>query len=117
METIGVISLLVAEVEANDMEELRSMGDSLRDRLQPAVIFLGAKNDGKVHLISMVSKDIAGKEVHAGDVIRSAAKICGGGGGGRPDMAQAGGKDAEKLGAALDEARKIFRERLEGISA
>ena len=117
VETIGSISLLVAEVEANDMDELRNIADSLRDRLQPAVVFLGARSDGKVQLVSMVSKDISGKELHAGDVIRAAAKVCGGGGGGRPDMAQAGGKDPEKLGAALEAARKMFRERLEGISA
>ncbi len=114
-ETIGDVSLLISEVDAADMEELRNMGDSLRNRLQPAVVFLGTRNGSKVNLVGMISKDIAGPELHAGDVVRTVAQICGGGGGGRPDMAQAGGKKPDKLPEALSEAAKIFRERLEGI--
>ena len=89
-EVINDVSLVVAEVDLTEAEQLRSLGDKLRERLQPSVIFLGARTQEKVLLVAMATKDIAGKAVHAGNVIKTAAQICGGGGGGRPDMAQAG---------------------------
>ncbi|HHT42372.1 MAG TPA: alanine--tRNA ligase [Firmicutes bacterium] len=114
-EKVGSASLVVAEVVAQDPEELRELGDRLRDHLDPAAILLGAKNGDKVLLLSMVSKSLTQSGIHAGNAVKNAAKICGGGGGGRPDMAQAGGRLPEKLPEALEEGRKYFRTLLEGI--
>lgn len=115
-EKIGGASLVVAEVAADDPEELRELGDRLRDKLEPVAVLLGAKSGGKVLLVSMVSKSLTQAGVHAGDVVKKAAQICGGGGGGRPDMAQAGGRLPEKLSDALTESRLYLRQLLEGIS-
>lgn len=112
-ESINGIKLVAAEVSLVDAEQLRNLGDRLRDKLTPVVIFLGAKTDNKVLFLAMASKDIAGKKVHVGDVIKQAAKTCGGGGGGRADMAQAGGKLPEKLPEALKQAREMFITQLE----
>jgi alanyl-tRNA synthetase len=74
--------------------------DTLRDRLPSAVILLGGAVDGKVSLVASVSKDLT-KRFPAGRLVQEVAKMVGGGGGGRPDLAQAGGKDASKLDEAL----------------
>jgi len=74
--------------------------DILRERLGPGVICVGSAVDGKVNLIAAVSKDLSGR-FPAGKLVQEVAKAVGGGGGGRPDLAQAGGKDPEKLDAAL----------------
>ena len=60
--------------------------------------------DGKISILTMATKDAVAKGIHAGNIVKEVARICGGGGGGRPDMAQAGGKDASKLGEALEAA-------------
>lgn len=115
-EKVGNASLIVAEVEADDPEDLRSLGDRLRDHLEPVVILLGAKSNGKVLLLSMVSKPLTQGGIHAGNTVKTAAQICGGGGGGRPDMAQAGGRLPEKLSFALEESRKNLKEQLEEMN-
>jgi alanyl-tRNA synthetase len=84
------------------MDDLRNMTDAIRDKIGCGVVVLGAASaDGKVNLVAAVTKDLAGKKVHAGNLVKAVAQICGGGGGGRPDMATAGGKDPAKLGEAL----------------
>ncbi len=115
-EKIGDAFVVVAEVQAEQAEELRSLGDRIRDRLEPVAILLGSKVEDKVLLLSMVSKSLAQKGVHAGNAVKQAAQICGGGGGGRPDMAQAGGRLPEKLTEALDKSKEFFRAQLEGIN-
>jgi alanyl-tRNA synthetase len=113
-ETIGGSSLVVARVEAPNAEAMREMGDLLREQLGSAVVVLGMVTDGRPSFVAMATKDLAGKKVHAGNLIKQVAAVAGGGGGGRPDMAQAGGKDASKLDAALDVARTLAREMLAG---
>lgn len=108
-EQVANLNLLVTEVDITDHEELRELGDRLRDKLNPAVVFLGAKTSEKVSLLGMASKNT---NVHVGNVIKEAAKICGGGGGGRPDMAQAGGRMPEKLDEALAKAKELVLEQL-----
>ena len=98
---IDGITVLSAKVQAADMNNLRNMADDLKQKLGSAVIVLGSAHDGKVNLIAAVTKDLIEKGYHAGKLIKEVASRCGGGGGGRPDMAQAGGKDPEKLEAAL----------------
>jgi alanyl-tRNA synthetase len=98
---IDGITVLAAKVQAADMNNLRNMADDLKQKLGSAVVLLGSANDGKVNLIAAVTKDLIDKGYHAGKLIKEVATRCGGGGGGRPDMAQAGGKDPEKLDSAL----------------
>jgi len=99
MDVSGV-RVVGALVEAADSKGMRELGDRLRDRLQSGVVALAMQADGKVTWVTMVTKDLAGR-VHAGNLARELAKLTGGGGGGRPDMAEAGGKDPAKIPEAL----------------
>jgi alanyl-tRNA synthetase len=98
---IDGVTVLAAKVQASDMNNLRNMADDLKQKIGSAIILLGSVNEGKVNLIAAVTKDLIDKGYHAGKLIKEVATRCGGGGGGRPDMAQAGGKDPEKLDSAL----------------
>jgi alanyl-tRNA synthetase len=100
-KVIDGVTVLAAKVQASDMNNLRNMADDLKQKVGSAVILLGSVNEGKVNLIAAVTKDLIDKGYHAGKLIKEVATRCGGGGGGRPDMAQAGGKDPEKLDSAL----------------
>ena len=104
---------VVAEVAGADTEELREIADKLRDRLGSAAVLLASAGDGKVILLSAATKDLVKKGFHAGNIVREAAKITGGGGGGRPDMAQAGGRKPEKLPEMLEKAPGMIRAQLE----
>ena len=88
-------------------ELLRAVVDALKPKLTSAVVVLGAVSEGKVSLICCVTPDLVKAGKHAGKIVGELAKLCGGGGGGRPDLAQAGGKQPEKLAAALAEAARI----------
>ena len=106
------ISLLVSRVEARDMETLRNMADMFRDKLGSGVIVLGAVMGEKVNFVVTATKDITAKGVHAGKLIKEIAALTGGGGGGRPEMAQAGGKDVTKLDEALSAVAKLVENQL-----
>jgi alanyl-tRNA synthetase len=80
---------------------MRALVDTLRNKLQSGVIVLGSAENGRVALISAVTKDLAGK-IHAGKLVGALAEAVGGKGGGRPDLAEAGGKDSDALPGALD---------------
>ena len=97
---VNGIRVVGALVEAADSKGMRELGDRLRDRLQRGVVALAMQGDGKVTWVTMVTKDLAGR-VHAGNLARELAKLTGGGGGGRPDMAEAGGKDPARIPEAL----------------
>lgn len=99
---INGATVLVAKVAATDMNNLRNMADDLKNKLGSAIVVLGSVHEGKVNLIAGVTNDLIEKGYHAGKVVKEVATRCGGGGGGRPDMAQAGGKDPEKLESALN---------------
>jgi len=79
---------------------MRELGDRVRDRLQSGVVALARQSDGKVTWVTMVTKDLVGR-VHAGNLARDLAKLTGGGGGGRPDIAEAGGTDPARIPEAL----------------
>ncbi|MFF2480482.1 alanine--tRNA ligase [Paenibacillus sp. NPDC058071] len=100
-KTAGDVTVLTAKVSAPSMDALRGIVDELKLKLPSAVIVLGAVQEDKVNLVAAVSADLVKKGFHAGKIVKEAAAHCGGGGGGRPDMAQAGGKDASKLDEAL----------------
>lgn len=91
-----------------DADALRELGDRLRDKLGKSAVVLANVKDGKVTFVAMASKDAVGCGVHAGNLVKEVAKITGGGGGGRPDMAQAGGKDTNKVTQALESVYSII---------
>jgi alanyl-tRNA synthetase len=99
-QTIKGVKVVAEEVQNVDREGLRQLVDSLRQKLGSGVVALGMPDDGKVALIAGVTKDLTGK-VHAGKLIQALAKQVGGSGGGRPDLAEAGGKDTSGLKSAL----------------
>jgi alanyl-tRNA synthetase len=105
---IDGVKVLAAEFDG----DLREQADRLRDQLGTSVVVLVAKRGERVQILVAASKDIAGKRVHAGKLVRPLAGLVGGGGGGRPDMAQAGGKDASGIPAVLEQTPKLVAEML-----
>jgi len=91
-----------------DMNALRNAGDNLKQKLECAVIVLASAAEGKVNIVAMATKDAIAKGAHAGNIIREVAKTCGGGGGGKPDSAQAGGKDESKIAEALELVKTLL---------
>lgn len=105
------VAVLAQKVNADSMDALRNLGDQMRDKVGGVVVLAAAIGD-KVSILTMASKDAVAKGVHAGNVVKAVAKICGGGGGGRPDMAQAGAKDASKIDEALSAAYGIIEDQI-----
>ncbi len=108
VEVIKGIPLVIEEFNGKNMDELRQISDMYRDKLVSVLVVLGSKENGKVNLLVTATKDLISKNVSAGSIIKAIAPIVGGGGGGRPDMAQAGGKLPEKLSQALMEVKNIL---------
>ncbi len=104
------VPVLAAEVEAPDMETLREMADWFRAKSGESVIVLGAVMEGQPRLIAATTQGMIARGVHAGRLIGKLARLVGGGGGGRPDMAQAGGRDASKLPEALAQVPQLLEE-------
>ena len=103
------VKLVVGVTSAHNVEAMREMGDFLKQKLENVVIALGAVIDGSPIIVTMVTPDLVGRGLHAGNIARDAAKLMGGGGGGRPETAQAGGRQPERLGAALDSVTNLVR--------
>ena len=108
----GDAQVLTAVIEEATVESLREISDWFRDRVGSGVAALGTAENGRPLLIVSVTPDLVQRGLKAGDLIRPAAKIIGGGGGGKPTLAQAGGKDAGKLPEAVAEVLKLVAERL-----
>ncbi len=106
VQEINDVPFLAAQVEAPEMDTMREMADWFRDKLGDSIIVLGAVIDGKPRFIAATTKALTRRGVHAGQLVKQVAQVVGGGGGGRPDMAQAGGQDAEKIEEALAQAQK-----------
>ena len=100
------VPVLVQKVNADSVDALRNLGDQMRDKVG-GVVVLAAVMGEKVSILTMATKDAVAKGVHAGNIVKAVAKLCGGGGGGRPDMAQAGAKDVAKVDEALAAAFDI----------
>ena len=100
-------NVIVMEIESMNGDALLDLSDRFKQRSTPAAVVLGSREDGTVHLVANFDDGIA-KRVSAGDVVKEIAPIVGGGGGGRPNMARAGGKDPEKLPEALERARELI---------
>ncbi|MCT8139566.1 alanine--tRNA ligase [Anaerobacillus sp. CMMVII] len=99
---INDVSVIAQKVNVADMDSIRSLVDTLKNKLGSGIVVLGAVNNGKVNIVAGVTNDLIKKGYHAGNIVKEVATRCGGGGGGRPDMAQAGGKNPDQLQEALD---------------
>ena len=109
---VGGIKAIVLKVNDVEMNELRNLGDNLKQKVANGVIVLASVSGSNVSLLAMAGDDAVSKGIHAGNIIKSIATIVGGGGGGRPNMAQAGGKRAEDTDKALEEAKKVIAAQL-----
>lgn len=112
MILINGVQVTIAELEGIPMDELRTISDLLKDRMGSGIVLLGSALEGKVNFIATGTKDMVKRGFHAGKVVKEVATIAGGGGGGRPDMAQAGGKAPEKLQEALEKGEECIKAQL-----
>jgi alanyl-tRNA synthetase len=99
---VNGVSVLAKKVNARDMDALRTIMDKLKQETESGILVLGAETGGKVSIVAAVTKDLIDQGFHAGKIVKEVATRCGGGGGGRPDMAQAGGKNPDQLDSALE---------------
>ena len=106
---IAGVPVVTAVAQAESMDDLRSLADTVLDKLGSGVVLLGTANGDKVNFVCKVAKVDTKKGLHAGKIIKAAAQAAGGNGGGRPDMAQAGGKEPDKLEAALAVGKDTIR--------
>ena len=106
------VPALVQKVEADSVDALRNLGDQMRDKVGGVVVLAAVMDGGKISILTMATKDAIAKGAHAGNIVKAVAKVCGGGGGGRPDMAQAGGKDVSKVDEALEAAWGIIEDMI-----
>ena len=111
-EDIDGVKVLVKKLDDVDMNDMRTLGDELKGKLGESLIVLASAKNGKVSLMATATDGAVKKGAHAGNLIRTAAKLVGGGGGGRPNMAQAGGKEVSKLDDALAAAKAEAEKQL-----
>ncbi len=112
--SVDGFSVLAVQVPAQDVDTMRQMTDWFRDKLGSSVVAVGAVIDDKPMIVAAVTDDLVSRNLHAGNLVRDAAKLMGGGGGGRPTMAQAGGKDTAKLPEALSSVPEWVKKNLRG---
>ena len=108
----GGIRIVAAVVDGVDADSLLQVSDRVKARIAPGVVVLGSSTDGKVHLVASVDSRAVERGISAVELIKQIAPIVGGGGGGRDTMARAGGRDPDKLGAAVEAAESTIRDRL-----
>jgi alanyl-tRNA synthetase len=111
-EEVGGVRVVVGDVGELDADALLDLSDRVKQKAAPAAVVLGAVSDGRVSLVANFSEAAVDRGADAGGLIKTVAGIVGGGGGGRPTMARAGGKDPSRLAEALEAARSTLRERL-----
>ena len=112
VEDVNGVKFLGVSLEGVDMNELRNLGDDLKSKLGSGVIVLASVNEGKVNLMVAATDDVVAKGAHAGNIIKAAAPKVGGGGGGRPNMAQAGGKNPSGINEALEAAKEALASQI-----
>jgi alanyl-tRNA synthetase len=112
VEEIKGVKVLAAKVNGVDMDNLRNMVDDLKTKLGSGIVVLGSVKDDKVNIVAGVTSDLVQKGLHAGKAVKEVAVRCGGGGGGRPDMAQAGGKNPAQLAEALEFVKSWVQEQI-----
>ena len=111
-EDVNGIKILAKQLEGVDMNGLRDLGDETKNKLGEALILFVSEQNGKVMLLAMATDGAVKKGAHAGNLIREVASVVGGGGGGRPNMAQAGGKKPEAIPEALTKAIEVMKQQL-----
>ena len=109
---VGGIKVVAGRTSANSADAMRQMGDFLKDKLSSCLVALGGVSGGSPIMVVMATPDLVERGLNSGALARDAAKLMGGGGGGRPDMAQAGGRRAEKLDDALAAVPGLVRAAL-----
>ncbi|MEQ2400581.1 alanine--tRNA ligase [Peptoniphilus hominis (ex Hitch et al. 2025)] len=102
------INYVIKKFEGVDVNTLRDLADEVRNKVGSVVVLFATVNDGKLNFVCAVSKDLVEKKIAAGKIIKEIAKVAGGGGGGRPDMATAGAKDINKVGEALNKLSELL---------
>ncbi len=112
VKEIGGVKLLAAKLENVDMNGLRELGDQLKEKLGEGIVVLASAVDGKVSLMATATDGAQKKGAHAGNLIKAVAGLVGGGGGGRPGMAQAGGKNPDGMDAAIKKAAEVVAEQV-----
>ena len=112
VQDVDGVKVLAVRTSAASSDAIREMGDWLRDKLSSGVVVLGSVSNGRPTLMAMVTKDLVEAGLHAGNIVKEAAQVMGGSGGGRPDMAQAGGRDPDKLDDALRATHELVRKGL-----
>lgn len=112
VKQINGCNVLLKDFDGMEVNAMRDLGDKIKDKLGSVVLVFVSKESEKVSIMISATKDLVGKGVHSGKIIKEVAAILGGNGGGRPDMAQAGAKDATKVKEALDKAEALIREVL-----
>ena len=116
VKNVEGVNVLSARITADSVEALRMAMDEVKNNLDSVVVVLGAISDGKVILVGSVTPDLIKKGIQANKIITAVARKVGGGGGGKPELAQAGGKNTEALPAAIDSVEGLVREQLERVS-
>lgn len=106
------IALITYKVKDMDMESLRNLGDEIRNRLNSGIVVLASVLNGKISFVAMVTKDIVDRGFSAGNIVKEVSKAAGGSGGGRADMAQAGGKDISKVNDALLLVKELIEDKI-----
>ena len=112
VKEVGGMKLLAAKVTDVDMNGLRNLGDQLKEKIGEGVIVLASVTEGKVNLMATATEEAQKKGAHAGNLIKAIAGLVGGGGGGRPGMAQAGGKNPAGVDQALEKCVEVVAEQL-----
>ena len=110
--TVAGLPIVITTLSVADAEQLREAADRIRDRIGSGLVVLAADIQGKATWVAMAGKDAIDKGLHAGNLVREAARLTGGGGGGRPDMAQAGGRQPERIAEALEQLRRLVDQQL-----
>ena len=109
-EHVDGVTVVTANIPSSSIPVLREIGDLLRGRLTSAVVVLGTVHNDKPGFVAMVTPDLLGRGLHAGEIVRQVAEVTGGSGGGKAEMAQAGGKDKNKIDEALGLVKNLVEQ-------
>ncbi|MCH5186084.1 MAG: alanine--tRNA ligase, partial [Oscillospiraceae bacterium] len=112
MHDVGGVNVLCARLDGTESGDIRKLGDSIKEKLGCGIFVAAGENDAKITFIAMATKEAVGKGVHAGNIIREITKAAGGSGGGKPDTAQGGGRDASKIDDALAMVDELVKNQL-----
>ena len=113
VKEVNGVKFLAAKADGVDMNGLRNLGDQLKEKLGEGVVLIASVQDGKVNLMASATDEAQKRGAHAGNLIKAIASLVGGGGGGRPNMAQAGGKNPAGVEEALKKAEEVIASQIQ----